>query len=81
VPFHLKKDDVILIITDGVEEQPNEYGEEYGNRRLANILQLNRHRGLIKMKNELLYNLHEFRHTQPQYDDITMVMLEYTAEG
>lgn len=81
VPFQLKKDDVILIITDGVEEQPNEYGEEYGNRRLANILQRNRHRGLIKMKNELLYNLHEFRHTQPQYDDITMVMLEYTAEG
>jgi len=79
VPFQMAKDDIILLLTDGVEEQPNEHGEEYGIRRLANILQLNRHRGLMKMKNELLYNLHEFRHTQPQYDDITMVMLEYTG--
>lgn len=79
VPFQMEKDDIILLLTDGVLEQPNEIGEEYGTGRLANILQLNRHRGLIKMKNELLYNLHEFRHTQPQYDDITMVMLEYTG--
>jgi len=68
--------DKILLYTDGVTEAEDGYGERFGLERLRESF----HRHSYKSANELIQGIKEevnlFVGTRPQYDDITLVVME-----
>ncbi|MBF0319298.1 MAG: SpoIIE family protein phosphatase [Nitrospirae bacterium] len=69
--------DFILMYTDGVTEAINERDEEFGEERLMRLLRDNHDktiRALVELINE---EVAEFSGTQPQFDDITLMVLKY----
>lgn len=72
----LKKGDIFLLITDGIAEQVNPQGEEYGDRRLQKILETKKSMGMKAVKDAIFQDVYAFRGTQPQHDDMTMVLWE-----
>lgn len=75
--FALEEGDLLVLITDGIAEQVNPDGEEYGDKRIGATIREQRRRGLTAIVEELLRDLKDYRSTQPQHDDMTMILLEY----
>lgn len=75
--FQLKKDDLVMLFSDGIEEQKNPKGEEFGLRRLGTIIRENRGIPLRHIKDRILEAIKTFRGNQTQLDDISMVFLHY----
>ena len=75
--FKLEKGDIMMLYTDGFEEQKNPRGETYGSTRLFNLVKRNSLLGIKNIKNELLSDFMEFRDEYPQQDDISLILLEY----
>ncbi len=73
----LKNDDLLVLVSDGIEEQKNEHEELYGTERLLSVIRENCQRGLKELKDEIYSDVLRFRQDHPQYDDMTMVMLRY----
>ncbi|MGA2142536.1 MAG: SpoIIE family protein phosphatase, partial [Brevinematales bacterium] len=73
----LSAGDILISITDGIIEQVNSKGIEFGENRFASIIKENKHSGIAVMKDSLLSSLYLYRGTQPQHDDMTVVMIEY----
>jgi serine phosphatase RsbU (regulator of sigma subunit) len=75
----IMKDDVLVLYTDGVTEAVNEREEEFGEERLIRIIRGNRsltaHDMIEKVKDEIM----SFSGSQPQFDDITLMILKVTA--
>lgn len=72
----LRKDDLLLLYTDGVTEAMNHRQEEYGEKRLFTCLKSNKAKNVIEQKKELLDSIQKFINGQPQHDDITMVFIK-----
>ena len=75
--FRLEPGDALFVYTDGVPEATNAKGELFGNQRMLDAL--NAHRDA--KPEEVLPALHravdDFVGEAPQFDDITMLMMEY----
>jgi len=74
--IRLRKDDLLLLYTDGVTEAMNQRQEEYGEKRLFTCLKSIKAKNVIEQKKELLDSIHNFINDQPQHDDITMVFIK-----
>jgi sigma-B regulation protein RsbU (phosphoserine phosphatase) len=74
IPF--KSNDVFVFYTDGFSEAMNRRGEEYGETRLAEIIQQNASdhpQGIIKtINNDVLVHTG----STPQHDDMTMIVVK-----
>ena len=75
--YKLQEGDMFLLVTDGITEQINRAGEEYGDRRIGEILRRMRGEKLKAIKDAVFQEVKRFREPQPQYDDMTMVLLTY----
>ncbi len=75
VKFKLKKGDVMVIITDGIEEQINPRGERYGIKRVLNSIAGGMNEKLDSMKHVLFEDIKTFKENQAQSDDMTMILL------
>jgi sigma-B regulation protein RsbU (phosphoserine phosphatase) len=77
----LEPGDHLVLYTDGVLEALNTAGEEFGERRLRDLLQESR----LCTTAEILARLQEavtaFSANTPQHDDITMMVLGYQVSG
>ena len=75
--FTLKKDDLLVLYTDGIDDQTNPEGERYGLERFQYFI--TKHRGEnLKVIKDIIYNdVHKFRSHQTQDDDMTMLLLRY----
>ncbi len=73
----LKKGDLILSFTDGIDEQSNAEGEDYGIKRMVPIIAKNLNKGLKAIKDEIFADVKAFRKNQPQHDDMTLIMMKY----
>lgn len=73
----LRRGDVILFYTDGVIRQTNVRNEMYGVERLKEALQDMKTRSMTakKVVENLLNNVGQFLGTNPQSDDMTMVVV------
>lgn len=73
--FEAETGDVVVLFSDGVQDQSNPTGEEYGRRRLRRYLEA--HCGLPpqQIADGLLDDIEEFRETQPVHDDQTVIVL------
>ncbi len=75
--LHLKKDETIMLMTDGLCEQRNTSGKEYQINRFANITKKESKNGLSAIRDMILYDLNHFKGDRSQGDDITLLMIRY----
>ena len=74
ISFKLKKNDMLLLYTDGVTEARNADGEEFGVARLKKYLSRPRSENPAS---DLEKELNEFSVNAGQHDDITAVTIEF----
>lgn len=72
----LKKDDMLVIYTDGITEAMNNRSEQYGNDRLMNFIKTNSHLTPDEFAAALDQDLASFTGNAPQNDDITLVVIK-----
>jgi sigma-B regulation protein RsbU (phosphoserine phosphatase) len=72
---HLKKDDLLLLYTDGITEARNEYGEYFGEQRLANLLRQHRNHTPKEITQFILEAVDVFASRSDESDDQTLVVI------
>ena len=72
----LKKDDMLLIYTDGVTEAMNSRRQQYGEDRLVETIKKYGHLHPTEFINKLEQDVKEFTGGEPQNDDITVVAVK-----
>ncbi len=72
----LKKGDCLALYTDGVTEARNAIGAEFDMERLEKTVRDNRARGAKAIMDAISEELTSFVGDQPQFDDITMMVLK-----
>jgi len=73
--YDLLPGDLLILMTDGIIEQVNSSGENYGLGRVKKVLDLNRALPLEELRQKLLDDFHGFRTGSPLHDDITFLLL------
>ena len=68
--------DLVVLYTDGVTEAINQNEEQFGQERLARIVEQNRHLPAAEIARQIERAVAEFSEGQPQFDDITVVVLK-----
>lgn len=69
--------DILIACTDGIPEQTNEAGEEYGISKIASYIRKHLPRGLEKMGRDLFDNIQHYKGKEPLRDDMTLLILQY----
>ena len=77
--FQLIPGDLVFLFTDGLTEQNNGNGEEFGDRQISRILKDANQKSLAQIREEIYSNIDKFRENQPQNDDISFILLEYNG--
>ncbi|MGD8415361.1 MAG: SpoIIE family protein phosphatase, partial [Candidatus Latescibacterota bacterium] len=72
----LKKDDMLLIYTDGVTEAMNERRDQYGEERLLKLIKEHGHKHPEEFIATLERDIQKFTGGHPQNDDITVVAVK-----
>jgi len=72
----LKKDDMLVIYTDGITEAMNKAGLQFGNDRLMEFIKTNSELSPNEFTKKLDAELHRFTGGAPQNDDITLVVIK-----
>ncbi|UCC81044.1 MAG: SpoIIE family protein phosphatase [Candidatus Zixiibacteriota bacterium] len=72
----LKKDDMLVIYTDGITEAMNKAGEQYGNDRLIEFIKTNADFHPDEFTAKLDADINRFTAGAPQNDDITLVVIK-----
>ncbi len=70
----LEPGDLLALYTDGVCEAPNEHEEEYGDRRLGDLLRHRHERDLDAVMGAVLEDLGHWTGDAPPHDDMTLVL-------
>ncbi len=72
----LNPGDLILFYTDGVTEAENKAGEEFGTKRLEEILLENYALKAIQIQDKIYQEIKEFTENKPGQDDFTMIVIK-----
>ncbi|MDE0091799.1 MAG: SpoIIE family protein phosphatase [Oligoflexia bacterium] len=75
--IQLKPGEFLVLYTDGVTEANNREKEEFGEKRLMEVLSQSANRPIQKVGESLLKSVKKFAEETQQYDDITCVLLKY----
>jgi len=75
VSVGLESGDLLAMFSDGIVEASNIKYEEFGPRRLENVLRQNFHRSPQEIIDTLFEEVREFEQGRPPRDDQTMVLL------
>ena len=81
VTFEAKTGDLILLYSDGIQDQVNEADEEYGRQRLASVLQRLYNEPPKTIVEEIMKDLDEFRGATPVFDDEPSIVSMVRSEG
>lgn len=73
--------DKVFQYTDGVTEATNEANELYGMERLKSVLNANRDKSPAEILPQVKQDIDDFVGAAPQFDDITMLCLEYKQKA
>lgn len=71
--FQLQTGDILFMFTDGLIENPNPRGEEWGERNLRNYLRHHKQLNVTELVGGMVTDVFEFLEKQPLEDDMTMV--------
>jgi sigma-B regulation protein RsbU (phosphoserine phosphatase) len=72
--IHLKADDLFVAYTDGIVESINEYGEEFGENRLIQLIQENRQLSANGIKDLVVDRVLSWTFAEERDDDMTLVI-------
>jgi sigma-B regulation protein RsbU (phosphoserine phosphatase) len=75
VLVRLETGDLVAMFSDGIVEATNSKHEEFGPRRLENVLRRNSHRAPQEIVVRLFDELREFEQGRPPRDDQTIVLI------
>jgi sigma-B regulation protein RsbU (phosphoserine phosphatase) len=75
VSVGLESGDLFAMCSDGIVEAANSKYEEFGSRRLENVLRQNSHRSPQEIIDTLFEEVREFEQGRPPRDDQTIVLL------
>ncbi len=79
---HGKPGDLFVAYTDGIVECINEYGEEYGESRLIQLIEDNRHLHADAIKDTVVQNVLDWTHAEERDDDMTLIVAKMlTPDG
>lgn len=73
----LKKGERIFLYTDGIPEAINQREEEYGETRMEKFMQLHGTEPMEEVLRKFREDIREFAEGAEQFDDITMLLVEY----
>jgi sigma-B regulation protein RsbU (phosphoserine phosphatase) len=73
--FTLEPNDCLILYTDGVTEALDSKGLEFGMKRMIQSIQASAPRGASAIKKRLTDDIVNFIGTDPQNDDITMIVI------
>ena len=76
--LYLKPNDKVLLYTDGVTEAENKTGDRLGLDRLKEIFQKHGSKPADELIKAVKEDVYAYIGSHPQYDDITLVVLEAT---
>jgi sigma-B regulation protein RsbU (phosphoserine phosphatase) len=74
--FEAQHGDVVLLYSDGISDQQDESGEDYGRRKLKRTLSACCEMNAQEIADRIIEDLEEFRGTIPVHDDQTLVVLK-----
>jgi len=72
-----KKNDILVLYTDGVTEAINKAGEEFGLERLKNIIINSKYETAENILNNIIKEIEKFTYGIPQFDDITLLVIKF----
>jgi serine phosphatase RsbU (regulator of sigma subunit) len=73
--------DRLYLYTDGITESINQNMEEFSNERLLNVLNNKNHYNIKDLILEISNEVHSFSKNMEQFDDETMLLLEYMKKN
>jgi serine phosphatase RsbU (regulator of sigma subunit) len=75
-----KKDDILVLFTDGIVEAKNEHSEEFGYERLKNVLTENHKRTAAEIQQKLIDQVYDFigSNTLPD-DDYSLLVIKFNS--
>jgi len=74
--FTMMPGDAIVLYTDGVTEAMNEAGEQFGERRLLDVIARNGAGSAADIRNAIVKEIENFTRGAPQSDDITLMVIK-----
>ena len=74
----LEDGDIVALLTDGFYEWAREDAEQFGDKRVAKVIQDNKHRSADEILKQILLAVESFADT-PQEDDLTAIIIKRTA--
>lgn len=77
-PLSLKRDDCLLLYTDGVTEALDARGDEFGADRMLDCIRASAPEGAPAIITRVIDELRSFVGAQPQNDDITLIAIRKT---
>lgn len=75
--FQLKKDDLIILNTDGITEAENIAQEQFNYIRLKETIKQYKEFNADKIIENVISKIDEFTKDAPQHDDMTFILIEY----
>ncbi len=72
--LQMESGDLLLCYTDGITEPENEYGEEFGEARLIDLITKNAERDDARIVSMVLEAVHQWTSAPEQPDDMTLLL-------
>lgn len=73
--------DTIILYTDGITEAKNRELEDFGDKRLSDIVIKNANHSADEIANKIVHNVTVFSSNHSQYDDITLVIFKWKQKN
>ena len=74
----LEKGDIVVVLTDGIEESVSREGELFGAERALEVVREHREKPAQQIVEELYRAVRKFSNNAPQIDDVTAVLVKVT---
>ena len=72
----LRQGDILVLYTDGITESINPKGEMFGQTRLSDLVENNRHLSASEIIKKIEQTVIEFSEGQSQFDDLTLLAVK-----
>lgn len=76
----IEKGDLLCLYTDGVTESPDAEGNEYGEKRLLDLLLAQRNNDADEILYALIRNVESFSTGDSRYDDLTAIVIKRSID-